>query len=67
MRKGRLIAKYEFKELETDKAQRLANKLGHNAIIDSPMTLTDIYNLNDNDFQQSRKANPIGFKTVNAN
>lgn len=67
MRKGRLIAKYEFKELEADKAQMLANKLGYNAIINSPMTLTSIYNMNDNDFQQSRKSNPIGFKTISAN
>ena len=28
MRKGRLIAKYEFKELEIEKAQKLSNKLG---------------------------------------
>jgi hypothetical protein len=28
MRKGRLIAKYEFKELEVEKAQQLSNKLG---------------------------------------
>jgi hypothetical protein len=28
MRKGRLIAKYEFKELEIPKAQKLSNKLG---------------------------------------
>ncbi len=64
IRKGRLIAKYEFKELEVEKAQRLANKLGYNASIDAPMTLTAIYNLNETDFQNNRKSNPIGFKTL---
>lgn len=67
MRKGRLIAKYEFNELEVGKAQMLANKLGYNTIINQPMTLTDIYNLNDSDFQQTKKRNPIGFKTINSN
>ncbi len=39
MRKGRLIAKYEFKELEREKAQSLSDKLGFNSIINSSMTL----------------------------
>lgn len=50
MRKGRLIAKYEFKELETEKAQQLSNKLGYNSIITQPMTLTSIYNQEEMDF-----------------
>lgn len=65
MRKGRLIAKYDFKELETEKAQQLSNKLGFNSKITKPMTLTSIYNQDEIDFQQSRKYNPIGFHTVN--
>jgi integrase len=63
MRKGRLIAKYEFKELEVEKAQALSNKLGFNSNINSPMTLTDIYNQKEKDFQQSKKINSIGFPT----
>lgn len=62
MRKGRLIAKYEFKELEVEKAQQLSNKLGFDSTIDKPMTLTSIYNQDETDFQQSRKINPVGFK-----
>jgi 4-hydroxyphenylpyruvate dioxygenase-like putative hemolysin len=59
-RKGRLIAKYEFKELETDKAQELSNKLGFSSIISSPMTLADIYNQNEMAFATSKR-NKIGF------
>ena len=60
MRKGRLIAKYEFKELEIEKAQQLSNKLGFDTSINKPMVLTSIYNQDEKDFQQ-KKRNPIGF------
>src|SRR5690606_37314061 len=50
IRKGRLIAKYEFKELDTEKAQQLSNKLGFHTHINKPMTLTSIYNQDEKDF-----------------
>ncbi|MDD3738796.1 MAG: AAA family ATPase [Lentimicrobiaceae bacterium] len=50
IRKGRLIAKYEFKELEASKAQALSNKLGFNSKIEKPMTLTDIYNQDEDSY-----------------
>ena len=65
MRKGRLIAKYEFKELEVEKARQLSRKLGFDSNLDSPMTLTAIYNQDEKDFQQIRKRNPIGFRSIN--
>ena len=65
MRKGRLIAKYEFKELETEKAQQLSNKLGFETSINKPMTLTSIYNQEEKDFQYTRRSNPIGFQAIN--
>ena len=40
MRKGRLIAKYEFKELEVEKANALSLKLGFNKDFDSLVTLS---------------------------
>ena len=61
MRKGRLIANYEFKALEIEKAQTLSQKLGFKTIITTPITLTDIYNQEDKDFQQTKKYNLIGF------
>jgi ATP-dependent 26S proteasome regulatory subunit len=63
MRKGRLIAKYEFKELEIEKAQKLSNKLGFKTQLTEPMSLTAIYNQEDKDFQEAQKGRPIGFQT----
>lgn len=64
MRKGRLIAKYEFKELETGKARLLSQKLGFKTICNSPMTLAAIYNQDEKDFSQSKIKNQIGFKSI---
>lgn len=62
LRKGRLVAKYEFKELEVTKAQSLSKKLGYDSTFNSPMTLTAIYNQDEKDFQQTQRRNLIGFK-----
>ena len=62
LRKGRLIAKYEFKELEVHKAQALSRKLGFDTDLNSPMTLTAIYNQEEKDFQQIKRLNRMGFK-----
>jgi hypothetical protein len=64
LRKGRLIAKYEFKELSVDKAQALSNTLGFSSVIESPMTLSAIYNQSENEYQYSNRKHTIGFKTV---
>lgn len=61
MRKGRLIAKYEFKDLEASKAQALSSKLGFKTEHHSPTTLTAIYNQEEKDFQQSKRRNSVGF------
>jgi hypothetical protein len=44
LRKGRLIAKYEFGKLETSKANALSEKLGFHTTFTEPQVLTDIYN-----------------------
>jgi len=61
MRKGRLIAKYEFKELETQKAQALSRKLGFDTQITEPMTLATVYNQDDADFAPTVQRKTIGF------
>ena len=61
LRKGRLIAKYEFKELTTQKAQKLFETLGSDFVATSPMTLADIYNQTQLDFTQSQAPRKIGF------
>lgn len=47
LRKGRLIAKYEFKELEIDKCNKIFenNELEYRTNV--PMTLAEIFNVND--------------------
>jgi hypothetical protein len=62
LRKGRLIAKYEFKELEIEKAQALSDKLGFSHFITAPATLTSIYNQNDLEFSEPKKTSAIGFR-----
>lgn len=61
MRKGRLIAKYEFGKLGIDKAQRLSNHLGFNTIVNAPMTVAEIANQHEQPFE-TRQANVIGFR-----
>ena len=62
MRKGRLIAKYEFEDLTVDKAKALSAKLGFENTIDSPMSLASIYNQNDQAFENKKIRPTIGFK-----
>lgn len=61
LRKGRLIARYEFKELAVEKAQLLSNKLGFKTSIAEPMTLAAIYNQDEKDFDKSKADKPLGF------
>jgi energy-coupling factor transporter ATP-binding protein EcfA2 len=61
MRKGRLIASYEFKELAVAKANALSKKLGYNTLFTSPKTLTDVYNQDEETYQVERKLKAIGF------
>ncbi len=49
MRKGRLIAKYEFGKLGIEKAQRLSDHLGFDNTITKPMTIAEIANPNETD------------------
>ena len=65
MRKGRLIAKYEFKELATEKAQALSDKLDFATTIYKPMTLTEIYNQHDPGYEHAKQRNAIGFTATN--
>jgi hypothetical protein len=64
LRRGRMIARYEFKALEQSKAQRLSDKLGFDTIIESDSTLAEIYNQNEIDFSNHKKNN-IGFANKN--
>jgi hypothetical protein len=62
LRKGRLIARYEFKKLELEKSKKLSDQLGINSEwINEPKTLAEIYHHNDLSFISKRET-LIGFK-----
>jgi hypothetical protein len=61
LRKSRLIAKYNFRKLETEKVNKLI-ALQNLTIpyVDNPMSLSEIFNYKDRDFEQET-SNRIGF------
>lgn len=61
MRKGRLIARYEFGKLEIEKAQNLSNHLRLDQVISKPMTLAEITNPDEN-FHEAVHTSVIGFR-----
>jgi hypothetical protein len=61
MRKGRLIAKYEFGKLSVTKAQRLSEHLGLKTSIKQPMTIAEIANPHEK-AQPASKVEVIGFR-----
>lgn len=66
IRKGRLVSKYEFKQLTSDRAQALATSLGiENVMSDESVsektTLANIYNLGENPTEETTERR-IGFR-----
>ncbi|MDF1548268.1 MAG: AAA family ATPase [Bacteroidales bacterium] len=61
LRKGRLVARYEFKELDTKKADFLYKKIGGKEKIDKPKTLAEIYNFGKKNFGEDEQNQKIGF------
>ena len=60
LRKGRLIAKYEFGKLSVNKAQELSGKQGFNTLIERPMTIAEVMNQHEPDFEKQEVS--IGFR-----
>jgi hypothetical protein len=61
MRKGRLIAKYEFGKLGIEKSQKLSNHLGFKTEVTKPMTLAEIANPHEKETVQE-KIEVFGFR-----
>lgn len=63
LRQGRLIGLYEFKPLTIEKSKTLLDTLGHHDYqADSPMTLAEIYHIQENHFDHAMPArSKIGF------
>ena len=60
LRKGRITTNYKFEKLSVDKSNSLLKKLDKNYVTTQPMTLADIYNLEQKD-NTEKKTNKIGF------
>jgi hypothetical protein len=63
LRKGRLIARYEFGKLAVARAQRLSDHLGFSRVITEPMTLAEISAQNEPGLPQKR-VEVIGFRQL---
>ena len=63
LRKGRCYAQYEFKKLDSNKTKALLNKRNVTLEKYDPMTLADIYNYGDVDYEKeaSKTKKRIGF------
>jgi hypothetical protein len=61
MRKGRMIAKYEFGKLGISKARRLSAYFGHDTVINEPMTIADIANPHEKGYNTG-SVEVVGFK-----
>ena len=61
LRKGRMKARYEFKDLETHKVEALMNELGIVGVELKPMTVADIFNASEMSFDLDDSKSRIGF------
>ena len=61
IRKGHLIAYYEFGKLSVAKAQQLGNHLGFETLIKQPMTIAEIANPHEQ-VNQPQQVQAIGFR-----
>lgn len=62
LRKGRMIAFYQFKALTKIKTNNILASLGFEEV-DEELTLADIYNFQGSDFNPSKKKKSIGFRS----
>ncbi|MEP7106604.1 MAG: AAA family ATPase [Ferruginibacter sp.] len=61
LRKGRLIARYEFGKLGINKSQRLSSHFGFDTIINQPMTIAEIANQHEKE-QREERVEMLGFR-----
>lgn len=56
LRKGRCVSKYEFTPLCVEKASKLLEERGVEALLTKPITLSDIFHYEDSDYQMRKKS-----------
>lgn len=63
-RKGRLKIEHDFKPLDEKDAQNLIDKLGKTHKVRRPMTLAEIYNVEEDNFHKEPEKKSLGFQIV---
>ena len=61
LRKGRLIAEHKFEKLTIEQSNSLLKSLNKQIEVDSPMTLADIYNIENEYYRSINTTQKIGF------
>jgi ATP-dependent 26S proteasome regulatory subunit len=61
LRKGRLIAEHKFDLLDVENSNKLLKYLEKNYVTSQPMSLTDIYNLDEEHTVSQEERRTIGF------
>jgi SpoVK/Ycf46/Vps4 family AAA+-type ATPase len=64
LRKGRLSFDYDFGPLKTADAARLMKHLGKDAAVEGPMTLADIYGVEDDTGHTPVEPKQVGFSAL---
>ena len=61
LRKGRTKIKYEFKALETDKANKMLNHIRLNCTVNKPTVLSDLYHIFQTTDFSKKERKTVGF------
>jgi len=61
LRKGRLIAEWKFDALSVEASNNILKSIGREPIATKPMTLTEIYNMDEEEFVIQQERPKIGF------
>jgi len=61
LRKGRLIAEHKFNALSVEETNKLLTHLNKNHISDKPLTLAEIYNIDEDEIRITKQKANIGF------
>jgi hypothetical protein len=62
LRKGRLIARYEFGKLTVAKSQKLSDHLGFTSVVSRPMTVAEIAHQGEKDYEAVGRTETVGFR-----
>ncbi len=61
LRRGRLIAQYQFDKLSVDKANTYLAAVGKSIRVDAPKTLAEVTNIDEKHYQQQSLSSSFGF------